>query len=77
MKDRIEAAQVLKDTKLLPGPLVVDTMTNEAQTLFAAMPERLYIIYEGKVALQGGLGPHNYHVEDLEAWLKKFVMKKK
>ena len=37
---------------------------------FAALPERLYIISEGKIAYQGGPGPFEYNVDEIALWLE-------
>ncbi len=76
INDRFNAAKVLNETNL-PGRLLVDTMKNEAQRTFSALPDRLYIIAEMKVAFQGGLGPYDYKVEPVEKWLSIYAQKHK
>ena len=47
-------------------------MDDRAKNLYAAWPERLYILDEnGKVAYKGGMGPFNCHPEEVRAWLEK------
>ncbi len=47
-------------------------MDDRAKNLYAAWPERLYILDEnGKVAHKGGMGPFNCHPEEVRAWLEK------
>ena len=42
-------------------PMVLDNMTNEVEDKYVAMPERLYVLdADGRVAWQGGLGPHYF-----------------
>lgn len=54
-----------------PLPLAVDTMADEANKVYAAWPERLYIISpDGTVAYKGGIGPFNYKPEEVRAWLE-------
>jgi len=51
-------------------PFAIDDMDNRANRLYAAWPERIYIIDEaGRIAYRGGLGPFGYHPEEVRAWL--------
>src|SRR5215472_13877179 len=44
-----------------PIPIGIDAMSNLAEHLYAAWPERLYVIDEsGKIVYRGGVGPFNY-----------------
>lgn len=53
-----------------PLPLGIDPMTDLADHLYAGWPERLYVIDEsGKIVYRGGLGPFNYHPNEVRAWL--------
>jgi hypothetical protein len=55
-----------------PVPLLVDDMSNRANELYAAWPERIYIVDEqGRIAYKGKTGPFGYHPEELEAWLAR------
>jgi hypothetical protein len=48
----------------------IDDMNNTANDLYAAWPERLYIIDEnGRVVYRGGMGPFHYDPEEVRAWL--------
>ena len=50
----------------LPLPVLVEAMDNAIDEAYGAAPERLYLIgVDGRVAYQGGAGPHFF---DLEAW---------
>jgi thyroxine 5-deiodinase len=53
------------------GRLLVDTMTDEAASRYAAWPERLYIVVDGVVVLKGGPGPFGYVLADVRAWLEQ------
>jgi hypothetical protein len=47
-------------------PVLVEEMDNAIDDAYGAAPERLYLIgVDGRVAYQGGAGPHFF---DLEAW---------
>jgi type I thyroxine 5'-deiodinase len=51
-------------------PLFVDNLENRADDLYAAWPERLYVIDEsGLIAYKGGMGPFGYEPDEVEAWL--------
>jgi len=53
-----------------PLPLGVDDVNNGANDVYAAWPERIYIIDEtGHIAYRGGIGPFHYHPEEARAWL--------
>lgn len=72
IQDRIQAAGELLQLETLPGPLLVDNMKDEACKSYGSFPDRLYIILDGVVAFQGGVGPHGYLPKLVEAWLEKF-----
>ncbi|CAM5162688.1 unnamed protein product [Natator depressus] len=70
LQDRKKAAQfLLKENPLCP--VVLDTMENLSSSKYAALPERLYLVQEGKVVYKGGVGPWNYHPQDIRAILEK------
>jgi hypothetical protein len=53
-------------------PLLVDPIENPANAAYAGWPERLYIVDEGGVIVyKGGMGPFEFHPEEVEAWLAK------
>jgi hypothetical protein len=57
--------------------LFVDTMDNNTNETYAALPERLFILYEGKLSYIGGAGPMFYNLDEVEKWLKGFEGKVK
>lgn len=59
--ERLDAARLLLGNGL-NCPLVIDDMQNNASREYAAVPESLYILNDGKILYQG-LGP--YAVRDL------------
>jgi len=74
MGDRIRAAATLRKeakTDLGGSPILVDPMDDPANLGYAALPERLYVILDGRVVYQGGLGPFHYRIEEVEAFLAK------
>uniref|UniRef100_A0A8C8VQR3 Iodothyronine deiodinase n=1 Tax=Pelusios castaneus TaxID=367368 RepID=A0A8C8VQR3_9SAUR len=70
LQDRKKAAEFL--LKENPSyPVVLDTMENLSSSKYAALPERLYLLREGKIVYKGGVGPWNYHPQDIRAILEK------
>jgi len=63
---REEAGDALKGCKIL-----VDPMDDRANIAFAALPERLYVVQDGQIIYQGGLGPFDYKISEVEAFLAK------
>ena len=49
----------------------VDPMDDRANTAFAALPERIYVVLDGRIAYQGGLGPFDYKIEEVAEFLSK------
>jgi hypothetical protein len=49
--------------------LVVDPMENPAEEAFAAWPERLYVVGDGKIVYKGDVGPFGFKPDEVEQWL--------
>jgi type I thyroxine 5'-deiodinase len=72
LADRVNIANDFVKRFHYPLPMVVDAMDNKAGELYAAWPERLYIINpDGRIAYRGGMGPFDYHPEQVRAFLEK------
>lgn len=71
LEERFEAATLLQEHEI-PTPILVDKMDNNASVRYASVPERLFIIHNGKLAYVGDLGPGGYHPEEIEMWLKDY-----
>ncbi|KAA0714271.1 Type I iodothyronine deiodinase [Triplophysa tibetana] len=70
MEERLAAARVLvKEDPLCP--VVVDEMSNITTSKYGALPERLYVLQNGKVIHQGGIGPWGYRPEEVRKVLEK------
>ena len=55
-----------------PLPFGIDDMNNAASDVYAAWPERIYIVDEnGRLAYCGGMGPFHYKPEEARVWLEK------
>jgi len=63
---RVEIAAACMLDLELELPMLLDAMTNEVDTAYAALPERLYVIdAEGKIAYRGEPGPWGF---DADGW---------
>jgi hypothetical protein len=63
---------VLKLNLLMP--MVLDNMENDADALYGASPERLYLVdSEGRVAYRGKIGPWGFKVDAWEAAIMREV----
>uniref|UniRef100_A0A8C6RRZ9 Iodothyronine deiodinase n=1 Tax=Nannospalax galili TaxID=1026970 RepID=A0A8C6RRZ9_NANGA len=66
LQDRLWAAHLLL-ARSPQCPVVVDTMQNLSSQQYAALPERLYILQEGRILYKGKPGPWNYNPEEVRA----------
>jgi hypothetical protein len=72
LEDRVAIANDFVHRFHYPIPLGIDRMNDHAKKLYAAWPERLYIIDEsGTIVYKGGLGPFNYRPEEVRDWLER------
>lgn len=72
LADRIAIANDFSKRFQYPIPLAIDSMANTAEQIYAAFPERLYIIDpSGKIVYKGGPGPMQYHPEEARGWLEQ------
>jgi hypothetical protein len=72
LKDRLVIANDFSKRFHYAVPLVVDTMANTANNLYSAWPERLYVIEPDKrLSYAGGLGPFNFHPQEVRDLLAK------
>lgn len=68
---RWKIAQDFIDQRSFTAPLYIDLMDNNTASAYDALPERLYIIENGRIVYQGGPGPFEYYLQDIEEWLEK------
>ena len=71
LEERLEAAKIVL-TKNPPCPVFVDCMENTTNIAYAALPERLYVIFGDKVSYVGRPGPDGYSLDELRRWLAEF-----
>jgi len=56
----------------LPLPVLIEEMDNIIDEAYGAAPERLYLIgADGRVAYQGGAGPHFFDLDEWEEAIKE------
>jgi len=72
-EDRLDAAKVLLDDFPMDCQVIVDDMNDEAMTAYGALPERLYVLYNGKVVYEGGVGPFFYSLDEVKTVLDKVL----
>lgn len=67
-KERVGVAGACMLDLKLNLPMVLDEMSNDVDSAYAALPERLYLIdAEGRVCFRSGPGPWGF---DVDAWEK-------
>jgi len=74
LEDRLAAATRLANAITLPSnmTLVVDTMSDELNRAYGALPERMYVIHDGLVVYQGRMGPFFFSPAEVDDWLKMY-----
>lgn len=80
LEDKMQAARTLKEEagKALEGStILVDPLDNPAMAAYAGFPERLYIVLDGQIVYEGGMGPFGYKIEEVEEYLTVFSQKSK
>ncbi len=71
-EERVEVASACLLDLQLEMPLVLDGMSNEVDTAYAALPERLYLVdAEGRIAYRGEPGPFGFHPDEWEKEIEK------
>jgi hypothetical protein len=69
-EERKAAARILVERFDYDLPLVLDAMDNRAEALYAAWPERLFVVAAGgRLVYCGGLGPFGFDLEEMEQGL--------
>ena len=77
LEDRVRASKMLDTVRSNTDKfnITVDLMDNQASVTYAALPERLYVVLDGEIIYEGGQGPFDYHLEELESLLESFKSK--
>lgn len=71
IKERRETAKIFFDQVGMPGHIAVDSMESEAALLFAALPDRIYVVRSGRIIYQQDPGPFGYKPKELVDFLQK------
>jgi len=65
--ERKQLAKVLVDRLQYRMPLAIDSIDDQVGKVFAAWPERIYILgTDGRVLYKGEMGPFGFHPEEAE-----------
>jgi len=74
LHQRLEASRVLSKvrTKEAKFNILVDLMDNKASKAYAALPERFYVILDGVIIYEGGQGPFDCKIEEVEQLLEEY-----
>ena len=59
-----------------PCPVAVDPIDDCMSKAFGSLPERLYVIHDDVIKVQGLRGPMGYHLDVIQDWLENFTNKK-
>ena len=72
LAERRSVAQTCRSRLSLTLPCVVDTMDNQVDGLYAAWPERIFVVdQQGKIAYAGKQGPWGFKPEEAERALRR------
>jgi len=79
LADRERAAGVLRERlgSQMEVPIVLDSMKDLASSAYCSLPERLYIVLDGRVSFEGEPGPLGYSVEAARRHLQTLLADKK
>ena len=73
-EDRVQAANELVQHGI-PYPVVLDDMGNTVAVAYGAFPERVYVVLDGIIVYQSGVGFESYKPADLDTFLKQLISK--
>jgi hypothetical protein len=74
LTERRSVAQDCRSRLSLSLPCVVDTMDNQVDGLYAAWPERIFVIdRQAKIAYAGRQGPWGFKPEEAERALRRVL----
>lgn len=74
LPQRCDVASRCCETLSITMPMVVDSMDNAVDEMYAGWPERLYVIgADGRIAYAGGRGPMGFKPQDVQRWLERHL----
>lgn len=72
INERLNAAKLLiKNRNLLSETVCDATCSGNFNDVYDAWPERLYVIVDGIIVYQGGYGPFDYKLHEVQEWLSE------
>jgi len=72
LADRVAIVKDFVTRFSYPIPIVIDSMADTADRIYGGWPERLYIIdIDGTIVYKGGIGPFDFHPEQVREWLSQ------
>mmetsp|Transcript_38631 Transcript_38631/g.66313 ORF Transcript_38631/g.66313 Transcript_38631/m.66313 type:complete len:117 (-) Transcript_38631:15-365(-) len=72
LKARVSIAKKFVEDYDISSSLYVDSIENTVMNSYGALPERLYVIKDKKIAFRGGIGPFQYSIDKVVEWLKEY-----
>lgn len=76
LTDRSNAAKTLFGKIGRNCSVLLDTMENEAKGLYAASPDRIYVVRDGLIDFASEKGPGGFKPKELKSYLENFLSKK-
>ncbi|XP_018026798.1 type I iodothyronine deiodinase [Hyalella azteca] len=72
VQDRLAAVRYMMELEPVNCPVVVDSESGAACEEYTALPERLFVVLDGKIVYHGAQGPFGYKMAELETWLSNW-----
>ena len=70
--DRLNVAEQMCQKLEIKLPALIDGMDDRVNQAYGAAPDRLYLVArDGRIAYQGGRGPHGFKPEELQAAIER------
>ena len=69
--DRLDAAKAFQKRFSYSPSLYIDNMEDDAMDVFVAWPERAYVFERGVCVYQGGRGPFDFDMAQVQTWLRQ------
>jgi type I thyroxine 5'-deiodinase len=73
LDERLVAARTAVARLGLTMPVFVDGMEDAASEAFAAWPERIFVVHEGRIAFAGGPGPWEFDPDAAASALERLL----
>ena len=74
LEERLIAGRLLKESRAsTPCPIVVDSMSDDANKAYGGLYERLYVVLDNRIVYQGRRGPSEYFIHEVQEWLHLYA----